>query len=45
MRLKIKFKAKKNKNKKKKKQPITYTNIRQYTASIQKKRKKDNDYN
>ena len=44
MHLKIKFKAKKKK-KKKKKLPITYTNIRQYTASIQKKRKKDNDYN
>ena len=38
MCLKIKFKAKKKK--KKKKLPITYTNIRQYMASIPKKKKK-----
>ena len=39
MHLKINFKAKK-KRKKRKMLPITYTNIRQYTASINQKKKK-----
>ena len=39
MRLKIKFEAKKKK-KKRKMLPITYRNIRQYTASINQKKKK-----